>query len=445
MDPLGHPGHARSPNDDKLTPNPAMPSTQPRRNQYLSIDFTPAVVHSSSSSPISPPQLTPPSFVISPLSVSLHSTTSAGSGFSSSTSSLSVPGHFHGPSSSGCSTTSSSSSSSPKISSTLRDHMYLSVGRKLSSPRSPLSAQVSGPHSPCHSTGSLENVGSSIFARELDNPKSKKPTVETGVVHTHYNKAGQRQINQYVIESGEIGRGSYGTVKLVFNTEDHNYYAMKVMNKSLLKKRRVLGFSAGLARTASLGGINSPPVSLTMGSRTLSAASPILTPSSASGTPPPPFNYPADHWANVQREIAISKKLIHKNIVRLYEVMDDPTTDNLYLIQEYMSGGPIMSGDLNQLKALPLELCWKYFRDILQGLDYLHKNCIVHRDLKPENILLTAAGRAKITGQQEYTHARCEAMDRHRNQHIAQAFFLFCIIPFFLPRFRCFHAVRRRQ
>ena len=37
-----------------------------------------------------------------------------------------------------------------------------------------------------------------------------------------------------------------------------------------------------------------------------------------------------------------------------------------------------------------------YFRQVCQGLDYLHYNNVVHGDLKPENLLTTADGVVKI-------------------------------------------------
>jgi serine/threonine protein kinase len=37
--------------------------------------------------------------------------------------------------------------------------------------------------------------------------------------------------------------------------------------------------------------------------------------------------------------MAILKKLDHPNIVKLFEIIDDPTHDKLYLITEHVKGG----------------------------------------------------------------------------------------------------------
>lgn len=39
----------------------------------------------------------------------------------------------------------------------------------------------------------------------------------------------------------------------------------------------------------------------------------------------------------------------------------------------------------------------KFIKQILKGLEYLHKHHVAHRDLKGTNILLTKEGKAKIT------------------------------------------------
>ena len=45
---------------------------------------------------------------------------------------------------------------------------------------------------------------------------------------------------------------------------------------------------------------------------------------------------------DVKREIAIMKKLRHEHILQLYEVMDDPKVNKLYLVLEYMKNGDLM-------------------------------------------------------------------------------------------------------
>lgn len=51
---------------------------------------------------------------------------------------------------------------------------------------------------------------------------------------------------------------------------------------------------------------------------------------------------------------------------------------------------------------IPTEQCldestaWRYFRDTVMGLEYLHYQKIVHRDIKPSNLLLSDTDRVKI-------------------------------------------------
>ncbi len=72
------------------------------------------------------------------------------------------------------------------------------------------------------------------------------------------------------------------------------------------------------------------------------------------------------------------KRLQHKNVVRLYEVIDDPAKDCFYLVQEYMMLGPVMISD-EHAEPLKPDVARKFFRDILLGLDYLHFQGVVHR------------------------------------------------------------------
>jgi [calcium/calmodulin-dependent protein kinase] kinase len=118
----------------------------------------------------------------------------------------------------------------------------------------------------------------------------------------------------------------------------------------------------------------------------------------------------------VEREIALMKKLSHPNLVNLYEVIDSPESDMLYMVLEYMTLGEILTyqNDGTFRRKDPRPGCTKYqiqgvinghfneeqavlyYVDILHGLAYLHRHHICHRDLKPENILLDSRGIAKL-------------------------------------------------
>lgn len=48
---------------------------------------------------------------------------------------------------------------------------------------------------------------------------------------------------------------------------------------------------------------------------------------------------------NVKKEIAIMKKLIHNNIIRLFEVIENPDYDKIYLVMEYAEQGQLIDWD----------------------------------------------------------------------------------------------------
>ncbi|NWR19142.1 KKCC1 kinase, partial [Emberiza fucata] len=168
------------------------------------------------------------------------------------------------------------------------------------------------------------------------------------------------QLNQYKLQS-EIGKGSYGVVKLAYNENDDKYYAMKVLSKKKLLKQ--YGFPR-----------RPPP----RGSK------------ASSGEQPKPMA-PLDR---VYQEIAILKKLDHINIVKLIEVLDDPAEDNLYMVAVPVPNRPVMEVPSEQ--PFSEEQARLYFRDIVLGIEYLHYQKIIHRDIKPSNLLLGDDGHVKI-------------------------------------------------
>jgi serine/threonine protein kinase len=93
--------------------------------------------------------------------------------------------------------------------------------------------------------------------------------------------------------------------------------------------------------------------------------------------------------------MAIMKKLDHPNIIKLFEIIDDPNDSKLYLITEFVKNGSlaarIRKRDLteNQMRHI--------FRELITALEYCHKvPKICHRDIKPDNILIDADGSTKL-------------------------------------------------
>lgn len=97
---------------------------------------------------------------------------------------------------------------------------------------------------------------------------------------------------------------------------------------------------------------------------------------------------------DLRMEVAIMKKLRHENCVNLYEVMDDPRVNKLYLVLEYMRRGDLMQ--IMDGKPMDDNDTWDIMRQVIRGLKYLHDNNIVHGDLKPQNLLVASDGTVKI-------------------------------------------------
>ncbi|KAI7865145.1 kinase-like domain-containing protein [Spinellus fusiger] len=99
--------------------------------------------------------------------------------------------------------------------------------------------------------------------------------------------------------------------------------------------------------------------------------------------------------ANNERDIC--KKLIsslkHDNIIDIIEVIDDGV--NLFIVMEYMDGGELYKL-LKREHHLSETQAKVWFKEIIEAVDYIHKNNIVHRDLKPENVLVTENNHMKL-------------------------------------------------
>ena len=93
-------------------------------------------------------------------------------------------------------------------------------------------------------------------------------------------------------------------------------------------------------------------------------------------------------YEGLMREVNLMIKLDHPNIIKLYEYYENDK--KIYLIMELCTGGElfdrIVENTENGIQFTEKQAA-NLFRQMMNAINYCHKNGIVHRDLKPENLL----------------------------------------------------------
>ncbi len=135
-----------------------------------------------------------------------------------------------------------------------------------------------------------------------------------------------------------LGRGSFGQVILSRLKINNKLYAMKILDKSLLKVKK------------------------------------------------------QELHTKAERDLMV--KIHCPFIVNIKSAFQDEKY--LYIVSDFMQGGD-MYYHLHQARKFDFNLTQFYISEIILALEYLHKNNMVYRDLKPENILLDAKGHIKLT------------------------------------------------
>ncbi|XP_066551423.1 serine/threonine-protein kinase STK11 isoform X1 [Amia ocellicauda] len=101
--------------------------------------------------------------------------------------------------------------------------------------------------------------------------------------------------------------------------------------------------------------------------------------------------------ANVKKEIQLLRRLRHKNVIQLVDVLYNEEKQKMYMVMEYCVCGMQEMLESVPEKRFPVFQAHGYFCQLIDGLEYLHSQGIVHKDIKPGNLLLTTDGALKIS------------------------------------------------
>ncbi|WWC91317.1 uncharacterized protein L201_006260 [Kwoniella dendrophila CBS 6074] len=101
-----------------------------------------------------------------------------------------------------------------------------------------------------------------------------------------------------------------------------------------------------------------------------------------------------DYVKKLTSEFCISSTLHHINVVETVDLVQDES-HHWCEVMEYCPGGDLYAAIKKGGMSSGEVECT--FKQILQGIQYLHSMGVAHRDIKPENLLLDGRGHVKIT------------------------------------------------
>lgn len=96
----------------------------------------------------------------------------------------------------------------------------------------------------------------------------------------------------------------------------------------------------------------------------------------------------------LKREIEIQARLRHRNILQLYGYFFDE--HRVYLVLEYAPKGELFRL-LQRIGRFNDQSASRIISQVIDALEYCHKNNVIHRDIKPENILISYNGDIKLS------------------------------------------------
>jgi 5'-AMP-activated protein kinase catalytic alpha subunit len=95
----------------------------------------------------------------------------------------------------------------------------------------------------------------------------------------------------------------------------------------------------------------------------------------------------------LMKEVKLLLKMRHDHVVKIYETIE--TKKHIIIVMELCAGGDLLNY-VRKRRRLKEPYAKKIFKQIIEGLQYIHSKYVGHRDIKLDNILLDGKGSVKI-------------------------------------------------
>jgi len=96
-----------------------------------------------------------------------------------------------------------------------------------------------------------------------------------------------------------------------------------------------------------------------------------------------------------QREAQAAARLVHPNIVQVFDSGRDEHTGQYFIVMEYIEG-PSCAEILRDQGWIEVDEALSIIEQACEGLHYAHRHGVVHRDVKPGNLLRAREGDVKL-------------------------------------------------
>jgi serine/threonine protein kinase len=99
--------------------------------------------------------------------------------------------------------------------------------------------------------------------------------------------------------------------------------------------------------------------------------------------------------ARFRREALAAAKLVHPNVVQVYDSGYDPESHRHFIVMEYVEGESL-GQMLRERRRLSVKEAVEITSQACTGLEYAHRHAVIHRDVKPGNLLINPDGLVKL-------------------------------------------------